>query len=379
MSNYTHEVSDMLKECFEGITDGRQASKVRHNLLEIVLMTICAIIAGCDAWEDIADFCRVKESWLRERLGLKLENGIPSHDTFSRVWSMIEPEELNRRFKQWVGTISEATEQEIVSIDGKTLRRSGSDEQKPLHMISAWASKQQLVLGQTATDAKSNEITAVPELLDMLDVAGCIVTADAMSCQKTIVAKIAEKQADYAIGLKDNQPMLRKATEEYFEAFLNDPKLYRDVTKIETIDKGHGRIEVRTYYLTAKIDWLDVKDAWAGLQSLGMVRSKVTCDGKETEDTRYYISSITDIKTFATAVRSHWGIENSLHWCLDMTFSEDYCRMRKDHSAENIAIVRHIALNVLKTFPANMSVARKRRRCTYDDQFLADVLLSIHA
>ena len=379
MSNYTHEVSDMLKECFEGITYGRQASKVRHNLLEIVLMTICAIIAGCDAWEDIADFCRVNESWLRERLGLKLENGIPSHDTFSRVWSMIEPDELNRRFKQWVGTISQAAEQEIVSIDGKTLRRSGNDEQKPLHMISAWASKQQLVLGQTATDAKSNEITAVPELLDMLDVAGCIVAADAMSCQKAIVAKTAEKQADYAIGLKDNQPMLRKATEEYFEAFLNDPKLYRDVTKIETIDKGHGRIEVRTYYLTAKIDRLDVKDAWAGLQSLGMVRSKVTCDGKETEDTRYYISSITDIKNFATAVRSHWGIENSLHWCLDMTFYEDYCRMRKDHSAENIAIVRHIALNVLKTFPANMSVARKRRRCTYDNQFLADGLLSIHA
>lgn len=292
---------------------------------------------------------------------------------------MIEPEELNLRFRQWVGTISRATEQEIESIDGKTLRRSGDKEQKPLHMISAWASRQRLVLGQMSTDAKSNEITAVSELLDMLDLTGCIVTADAMSSQKAIVAKITEKEADYAIGLKDNQPMLRKATTEYFEAFLNDPKLYPEVKQIETINKGHGRIEVRTYYLTAKIDWLDVKDAWTGLQSLGMVRSKVTCSGKETEDTRYYISSITDIKTFAAAVRSHWGIENSLHWCLDMTFSEDYCRMRKDHSAENIAIVRHIALNVLKTFPANMSVARKRRRCTYDDQFLADVLLSIHA
>lgn len=369
----------MLKEYFEGITDNRQASKVRHNLLEIVVMTICAVIAGCDAWEDIADFCRIKESWLRERLGLKLENGIPSHDTFARVWSMIQPEELNRRFKEWVSAICHSTEQEIVNIDGKTLRRSGGREQKPLHMISAWASKQRLVLGQTTTDAKSNEITAVPALLDMLDVSGCIVTADAMSCQKAITAKITESHADYVIGLKDNQPMLRKATEEYYDAFLKAPLLYPEVTKIETTDKGHGRIEVRTYYLTTKIDWLDVKHAWAGLRSLGMVRSKVTCNGKVTEDVRYYISSLTDINSFAKATRSHWGIENSLHWCLDMTFGEDYCRMRKDHSAENIAIVRHIALNLLKTFPAKMSVARKRRRCTYDDQFLADVLLSIHA
>ena len=189
----------MLKEYFEGITDKRQESKVRHNLLEIVVMTICAVIAGCDVWEDIADFCRIKESWLRERLGLKLENGIPSHDTFARVWGMIQPEELNRRFKEWVSAICHSTEQEIVSIDGKTLRRSGGREQKPLHMISAWASKQRLVLGQTAADAKSNEITAVPELLDMLDVSGCIVTADAMSCQKAITAKITESRGDVCV------------------------------------------------------------------------------------------------------------------------------------------------------------------------------------
>ena len=213
----------MLMEHFTTLTDVRQAGKVKHNFLEIVVMTICAAIAGCEAWEDIADYCRVKQDWFRERLHMKLENGVPSHDTVQRVWGMIEPTEFEKCFRSWVSSISNTADGEIVSIDGKTLRRSGSSEKHPLHMVSAWANANQLVLGQISTDEKSNEITAVPQLLEVLDLNGCIVTADAMSCQKAITAKIAEKQAEYVLGLKENQPNLKRDVEEFFDDILNTP------------------------------------------------------------------------------------------------------------------------------------------------------------
>ena len=369
----------MLKEYFEGISDPRQEGKVKHNLLEIIVMTICAVIAGCDVWEDIADFCRAKEKWLSESLHLTLENGIPSHDTMQRVWAMIEPDEFEKRFCEWVEAVSHKVEGDIVSVDGKTIRRSGEKGKKPIHMVSAWSNQQQMVLGQLATDEKSNEITAVPELLDILDVAGCIVTADAMSCQKTITKKITEKGADYVLGLKGNHPLFHQEVEDYFSAALKDTRNYPFVKKAETTDHGHGRIEHRTYYLTTEVDWYEEKKDWSNLRSFGMVVSKTTCQDKTTEDSRLFISSLEDISAFQNAVRKHWGIENSLHWCLDMTFREDYSRTRKDHSAENMAVVRHISLNLLKAHPAKISLARKRRRCSYDDAFLADVLLSVHA
>ena len=192
----------MLQTYFETLTDERQAWKVKHNLLEIVVMTICAVIAGCDAWEDIEDFCRVKEQWLKENLHLELKNGLPSHDTMQRVWSMIHPEEFETCFSQWASSVCQRTDGEIVSIDGKTVRRSKDTDKNPIHMVSAWANQNQMVLGQLATDEKSNEITAVPELLEALDITGTIITTDAMSCQKEIVKKIIEKQADYTIALK---------------------------------------------------------------------------------------------------------------------------------------------------------------------------------
>jgi predicted transposase YbfD/YdcC len=369
----------MLQEYFESLTDPRQPRKVKHNLLEIVVMTICAIMAGCDVWEDIVDFCRVKMDWFQESLHMKLENGLPSHDTFQRVWGMIEPEEFEKCFCSWVQSICSGTESEIISVDGKTLRRSGGGKISPIHMVSAWANQNQLVLGQIATDAKSNEITAVPKLLEMLDIKGCIITADAMSCQKEITKKITEKEADYVISLKDNQPSLRQDTADYFEDALADPKSYPELQFTETKNKGHSRIECRKYYLTTKLDWLSGKDAWGNLNGLGMVRSKVEKSGEICEETRCYITSLGDVEAFAKAARAHWGVENSLHWCLDMTFREDYSRIRKDHSAENMAIVRHIALDILKKYPSKISLARKRRRCSYDDAFLADVLRSVHA
>lgn len=369
----------MMREYFGKLTDCRQAWKVKHNLLEIIVMTICAVIAGCDVWEDIADYCRVKETWFRESLHMTLENGIPSHDTMQRVWGMIEPKEFEKCFCAWVEAVCQKTKGEIVSIDGKTVRRSGGSDQKPIHMVSAWANQQQMVLGQLATEEKSNEIAAVPELLEMLDVTGCIITADAMSCQKEIAKEIAEKGADYVLSLKENQPTMHREVREYFDAAQKDPRNYPAVKIIKTTDSGHGRIETRTYYLTTEIDWFEGRTDWRNLHSFGMVHSKVEQQEGTTEDVRFFISSLEDISAFSEAARKHWGIENSLHWCLDMTFREDYSRIRKDHSAENMAVVRHIALNILKSYPAKISLARKRRRCAYDDAFFADVMGSVHA
>lgn len=359
-----------MREYFSEIKDARQSWKVEHNLHEIIIMTICAVISGLDHWEDIADFCRAKETWFKERLGLNLEKGVASHDTFSRVFQLMNPKEFERCFVEWVKSIVVKTDGEIVSIDGKTSRGSKSIR-TPIHMVSAWANKNRLVLGQVKTDDKSNEITAIPTLLDMLDLKGCIVTIDAMGCQKDIAGKIVKQDADYVFGLKGNQASLNEDVRLYFET--------EEVTNTTTtFDDGHGRIERRTYTLETNVDWLFQKPEWPGLQAIGMVKSVVEEKEKKTEEIRYFITSLTDVKKFGEAVRGHWGIENSLHYCLDVTFNEDKNRTRKDNSAENFAVVRHIALNVLKNFetPQKMSLARKRRKCQYDADFMADVLIA---
>ena len=368
-----------MKEYFEALTDIRQQAKVLHNFTEIVTMVVCAVIAGCDVWEDIADYCRVKEQWLRERIGLKLENGVPSHDTLSRVFGMLDPTEFQGKFIEWAQAACGKHSREILSLDGKTMRGSRNGEEKPVHMVSAWASKAKAVFGQLAVDEKSNEITAVPALLELLDIKGCIITADAMSCQKEIVRKIREKGADYVIGLKDNQPKLRQETEEYFAAALEEPQFYNRVEKHVTQEKGHGRIETREYYLCTDPDFLKLHGQWRDLRGVGMMKSRIIQGKTTTEETHYYISSLENVREFSIAARSHWGVENSLHWCLDVTFREDHSRMRKDNTAENFAVVRHIVLNILKRMDDKLSVARRRRRCCYDDDYLQKVLLSIHA
>ena len=364
-----------MKEYFETLTDSRQQAKVLHNFTEIVMMVICAVIAGCDVWEDIADYCRVKERWLRERIGLKLENGIPSHDTLSRVFGMLDPTEFQGRFIEWAQVACGKHSREILSLDGKTMRGSRNGEEKPVHMVSAWASKAKAVFGQLAVDEKSNEITAVPALLELLDIKGCIITADAMSCQKEIIAKIADSDADYTIGLKENQATLCHAAQEHFDAVFKEPTLYEPLETVETTEKGHGRIETRTYYLCADPDFLKIyQPKWKNLNGIGMMISKVEKNGEITEERHYHITSLKNVEEYAESARSHWGVEGSLHWCLDVTFREDHSRMRADHSAENFCVVRHIALNVLKNMDDKMSVARRRRHCAYDDAYLEKVI-----
>ena len=218
MSKNTYEVIKVIQKYFETLTDPRQQSKVRHNLLKTIVMVICAVIADCDVWEDIADYCRVKETWFREALGMELKNGIPSHDTMQRIFEMLDPKEFEKCFAEWVSSVCTRKERQVISVDGKTVCGSRNADKNPIHMISAWANDAQLVLGQMAVDEKSNEITAVPKLLDMLDIEGHIITADAMSCQKEITKTVTEKKADYVIGLKENQPSLYRDAEEYFKS-----------------------------------------------------------------------------------------------------------------------------------------------------------------
>jgi len=359
-----------MKEHFERLSDYRQPGKVEYNLLEIVITTICAVMSGCEYWEDIVDFCRVKESWFREKLKLELKNGIASHDTYQRVFQLIDPHEFELGFISWVKSIAIKTKGEIVSIDGKTVCGSLDNKQKAIHMVGAWANENKLSLGQVKVDEKSNEITAIPTLLDLLELKDCIITIDAMGCQKEIAEKIVNAEADYVFGLKGNQGTLHEDVKLYFE----DEKASFCTNK--DTEKDHGRIETRQYFLETNIDWLCQKPDWTGLNAIGMVKSSVFEKGNLREEKRYFITSLTDIDSFAKAVRSHWGIENSLHWCLDVVFREDYCRTRKDNSAENFAVIRRIALNALKKIPGKRSLRGKRFRCSFDADFMADVLLS---
>jgi predicted transposase YbfD/YdcC len=357
----------MIQKHFEEVNDPRQAWKVKHNLHEIIMLVICAVTAECEAWYQIEHYCKSKKEWFKEKLNLKLAHGIPSHDTFERTFAMIDPKEFERCFQSWIQETMRLIQGETVSIDGKTICASAEGERRAIHMVSAWANKQRLVLGQVKTDDKSNEIKAVPQLLDLLDVQGCVITADAMSCQRDIVRKITEKKADYVIGLKGNQGRMHEDVTLYFEHFQTMPKT---VTK----EKGHGRIETREYFLETDIDWLPQKKDWAGLNAIGMVRSKVSQKDVLREETRFFITSLADVEVFAKAAREHWGVENSLHWCLDVGFHEDNCRMRKDNSGENFAVVRHIVLNLLKKDDSKMSIKAKRHRCAYDDEFLFRLL-----
>lgn len=361
---------------FEEISDSRQPGKIKYNLAEVIVMTIIAVTAGAEHWNEIELYCKSKVTLFREKFHLKLENGVPTDDTFQRIFAIIHPEELEKCFVNWVKSISETAANEIISVDGKTLRGSCDDNFSVIHMVSAWANKAGIVLGQQRVDEKSNEITAVPKLLDLIDVQGCTITSDAMSCQKKTVKKIKEQHCDYVICLKGNQETLHEDVKLYFESVQKQPEFY-PCFRTKTMEKGYGRIEKRQYFLVTEIDWLESKEEWTGLQAVGMVRSSRTVNGEMTTENRYFITSLTDVKRFAEAVRMHWCVENNLHWCLDMNFDEDHCRVRKDNSGENLAVIRHIVLNLYKSYSnVKLSMKAKRFRCSFDDAFLCSVILN---
>lgn len=365
-----------MRESFSSLTDTRQQAQIRHELYDIIAMTMAAVIGNCDGWDEIEDFCISKEEWLKEHMGLKLEHGIPSADTLARVWSRINPEAFKKCFSEWTQRVHEKINGEVISIDGKTLRGSRSDQRKPIHMVSAWVSEQQMVLAQRCVDEKTNEITTVPLLLEMLDITGCIITADAMSCQREIVQQIADGKGDYVLSLKENQPALYEYAQTYFEDALAHPQWYQEMTFCETIDKEHGRIEKRSYYLSSNLSGLGSVKEWAGLTSIGMVRSHILKGEIQTTETRYAITSLDHVEVFARALRSHWSIENGLHYSLDVSFNEDHSRIRKDNAPDNLAVVRHFALSALKQlcFPKNASVKRKRKLCAYNLNLLASAV-----
>lgn len=361
---------------FSDLPDPREDNR-RHKLIDIIVIVICASICGAEKWEDIEAFGNAKERWLRGFL--ELPHGIPSHDTFGRVFAMLKPEELNKRFLSWVQAINPTHAQEVINIDGKTVRHSYDtlSGEKAIHVVSAWANQAGLVLGQVKVQEKSNEITAIPELLEMLEVTGCVVTIDAMGTQTAIAEKIIDGGADYVLALKGNQSTLHDDVQLFFEGTPPEPKAAEGIDYHKSdVDKDHGRIEIRECWATGKIDWLESKPKWKGLQSICMIKAHRTIGEVTTEETRLYISSVPpDAERLEQTVRAHWAIENSLHWVLDMAFREDECRKRKDHSAENFAILRHITLNLLKQEKTcKRSIAGKRLLAGWDEGYMEKVL-----
>lgn len=367
----------ILEEYFSKIKDKRQESKISHKLIDIIIITICAVICGADGWEDLEIFGKSKFKWLHSFL--KLEKGIPSADTFARVFSFIKPKEFEKCFLSWINSAVETIKKDVVSIDGKTLRRSYDKKtnKAAIHMVSAWSSLNECVLGQIKTEEKSNEITAIPELLNLLDINGCIVTIDAMGTQKKIAKEIINGGGDYILPVKRNHPTLHERITDFFDCMETEHKDKEFLYTEEREENVHGRNEYRRYWLCADIDWIIPKDEWIDIKVVGMTESHRTENGKTTVKKKYYISSIhPEIKTFSNAVRKHWGIENSLHWCLDVGFREDECRIRKGYASENFAVVRHIAINMLKREKTSRrGIAGKRLTAALDNGYRTKVLM----
>jgi predicted transposase YbfD/YdcC len=371
------DVSRSIEAHFQGLQDPRrQTLNQRHTFMDILVIAICGAICGANDWVAVATFGEAKEDWLRTFL--ELPHGIPSHDTFTDVFTKLSPEQFQQCFMSWVSSLVTLFPGEVVAIDGKTLRHSydAQDSRASIHMVSAWASQNSLVLGQLKTDAKSNEITAIPQLLDALELAGCLVTIDAMGCQKKIAAKIVEKGADYLLALKENHPGLYKAVTDYFTTATAQEEFDNALDFAETEDRNHGRIEYRRCWVTSDIAWLDQRVLWKDLQTLVMIESERHVDGKISIEHRYYLASATGkASTFLNATRQHWSIENSLHWVLDVAFREDDIRIRKGSGAENFAILRHIALNLLKQEQTTtVGIQNKRLKAGWNHTYLEKIL-----
>ena len=361
-----------MLEHFSGLNDPRRAHGKFHLLEDILVLTICAVICGADNFVAVEAFGNAKIDWLRRFLALP--HGIPSHDTLGAVFARLDPRQFEQCFLQWVNAVFERTAGKVVAIDGKTLRRSydRTSKKAAVQMVSAWATANHVVLGQVKVDDMSNEITAIPKLLEVLDVSGCIVTIDAIGCQQDIARQIIDQQGDYVLAVKANQGSLFNETQACFSS-----EQVENMSWYETEERAHGRHEVRRYWMTESIPWPLRRIQWAGLRSMGKVEATRTVNGKTSVECRYYISSLSaDAERLAEAVRGHWGIENQMHWVLDVAFREDESRIRMGHAATNMGIVRRIALNLLKKDASvKLGVANKRLKAAWDEDYLLKILL----
>jgi predicted transposase YbfD/YdcC len=370
---------------FGGLTDPRLNRTKDHDLIDILVIAICTLLCAGETFNDMEDFGRAKQDWFKTFLGLR--NGIPSHDTFNRVFAALDPKPFLDCFLCWTQSVRQAVPQEIVALDGKALRRALDKDQSVQYIVSAWAESNGLVLGQLKVADKSNEITAVPELLRVLELSGCIVTLDAMGCQKKIAKEIMEADADYVLALKGNQEKVHEEVKSFLDAAVEEkqrqrprgalmPKEAQTLQAFETVEKDHGRLETRRYYQSDCLEWFADKGKWEGLASVGLVESVRQLDGKTTVERRYYLSSLKlGVEAFARAVRGHWGVENKLHWVLDVCFGEDQSRAREGYAAENLATLRRLALNLLKREKTKKRGIRgKMLNASWDQSYLLSLL-----
>lgn len=369
-----------LVQHFGSVEDPREEN-LRHKLLDMLFIAICAIICGADSWVEVEIFGQRKEAWLRGYL--KLPNGIPSHDTFGRLFARIDPEAFQQGFHRWTQALQEITQGQVIALDGKQLR--GSHDQgrgkRAIYMVSAWASSNHLVLGQRKVDEKSNEITAIPQLLELLDIHGCIVTLDAMGTQTKIAKQIIDQGGDYLLAVKENQGRLYQDLVGLFS--YDQERLFQDAPYqyAKTVNKNHGRMEIRQCWATSDAEYLNTirnRQKWKGLASIVMIVAERITDRDTTTETRYYISSLpANAQQQLQASRDHWGIENGLHWVLDIAFNEDRSRVRKDHAPANLAVLRHMAVNQLKQEQtAKGGIKAKRLQAALDEAYLLKVLSS---
>lgn len=369
------DLSARIDKHFASLTDPRRG-KVTYPLINIVAIALCATIAGADDFVAIADWARQKRDWLAQFLGLS--SGIPSHDRFNAIFRALKPGQFERCLVAWITELHEVTAGQVVPIDGKTMRQSfdKATGKSALHMVGAWATASKISLGQMAVAERSNEITAIPELLDLLEIPGALVTIDAMGCQTEIAEKVLQREADYVLAVKGNQPTLHEGVVEYFLDHMGDDFARVKVGRHETREKGHGRVEHRTYYVCDVPEDLPDAGRWKGLKQIGMAISDTVRDGKPCDGVRYYISSRKlSARSFGAAVRSHWGIENSLHWQLDMSFGEDRSRVREDHADANMGALRRAGLSLLKNEESKkVGIKNKRLIAAWNVDYLEQVL-----